>query len=519
MLRKMLWFSTLVVVLASTLLVAAPLAAQDDLPPRLIAPSGPYPVGRTALAWVDESRPEIHTEDPDDLRELLVEVWYPAAPAPDTRPGLYLEAPMAELFALMANVPAADVQAIYANAYPDAPLAGDEPAYPVILFEPGFSAAPRQYTVLIEELASHGYVVFAPSHPYVTTLVVYPDGRTVEPINYNRLSSMYVPESVYTGEFEQVWVPDATFVLEQIAALDQDDPAGLFTGRLDLDRMGMVGHSQGGRTISEVCLDEPRCAGAVSLDSSHSARVALGFDRPYMMMEADNGVQSFINTFERGMEALAQDYYVIMIPQTAHNSFDDVAFWAPLVYPDINPTIVAGAQYALLDYRLYLLAFFDKHVRGMEVPLLDGPSQGHPEVFFLRRHAAIAGPTANAEPQVAVLGREGNRGELARGAADVWLVDGQAGDMLNIFILADKPANNTDEQQRLEYGLLDTLLVVRDPDGELLAVNDDMGMTTNSQLTELALPVDGTYIIEVRSWENQNEGGYTLIVDPVTPRE
>ncbi len=30
----------------------------------------------------------------------------------------------------------------------------------------------------------------------------------------------------------------------------------------------------------------------------------------------------------------------------------------------------------------YLLAFFDKHLNNMKVPLLDGPSPAYPEVFF-----------------------------------------------------------------------------------------------------------------------------------------
>ncbi|MBN1564973.1 MAG: hypothetical protein JXA10_14095 [Anaerolineae bacterium] len=42
------------------------------------APSGPYPVGRTLFYWIDEARAEIHTAEQNDVRELMIDVWYPA---------------------------------------------------------------------------------------------------------------------------------------------------------------------------------------------------------------------------------------------------------------------------------------------------------------------------------------------------------------------------------------------------------------------------------------------------------
>ena len=59
------------------------------------------------------------------------------------------------------------------------------------------------------------------------------------------------------------------------------------------------------------------------------------------------------------------------------------------------------------------------------------------------------------------------------------------------------------------------MLVVRGPDGSLLAVNDNMGGGfTNSALHGLTLPDTGTYTIEVRSWANRTGGAYTLVITP-----
>ena len=47
----------------------------------------------------------------------------------------------------------------------------------VIIFSHAMGSFPEQSTLLMEHLASHGYVVFATSHPYASMRVVSSDGR------------------------------------------------------------------------------------------------------------------------------------------------------------------------------------------------------------------------------------------------------------------------------------------------------------------------------------------------------
>src|SRR5262245_11246929 len=49
----------------------------------LPAPTGPHRVGRVSADWVDAGRAEVYSSDPRDRRELVVWIWYPAAPGPD----------------------------------------------------------------------------------------------------------------------------------------------------------------------------------------------------------------------------------------------------------------------------------------------------------------------------------------------------------------------------------------------------------------------------------------------------
>jgi hypothetical protein len=98
----------------------------------LSEPTGPHSVGRVSYDWVDPARTEIYAANLEDRRELVVFVWYPAEPQPTTEFAPYLPsawAPAAEFLGL-------DVAGMRSHAIPDAPVAADYPAYPVLLLSP-----------------------------------------------------------------------------------------------------------------------------------------------------------------------------------------------------------------------------------------------------------------------------------------------------------------------------------------------------------------------------------------------
>jgi P pilus assembly chaperone PapD len=56
-------------------------------------PTGQYPIGTTRLYLVDDTRPEIFTPNPDDHREFLVRIWYPAQVKPGEKAAPLMEHP------------------------------------------------------------------------------------------------------------------------------------------------------------------------------------------------------------------------------------------------------------------------------------------------------------------------------------------------------------------------------------------------------------------------------------------
>jgi hypothetical protein len=118
----------------------------------LPTPTGPYQVGRTAYHWVATTRDDIYAEKKRHRRELVVWVWYPAAPTLDAQPGAYLP----DSWAITAQAFGFDADQVQIHAFSAAPVSIAQPQHPVLLFSPmGFP--PHLFTATIEELASHGY--------------------------------------------------------------------------------------------------------------------------------------------------------------------------------------------------------------------------------------------------------------------------------------------------------------------------------------------------------------------------
>jgi hypothetical protein len=66
----------------------------------------------------------------------------------------------------------------------------------------------------------------------------------------------------------------------------------------------------------------------------------------------------------------------MVIDGLKHRDFCDSPFFSPLRRGSASPAAIARI------IGRYALAFFDKHLRDIEQPLLDGPSSGIPEVRF-----------------------------------------------------------------------------------------------------------------------------------------
>jgi hypothetical protein len=98
---------------------------------------------------------------------------------------------------------------------------------------------------------------------------------------------------------------------------------------------------------------------------------------------SDRDVMQHQTTMRAVFESLPGDGYFVQVPKMFHLNLTDVPL---LIYPPFGRKLgLFGPIDANRVHRIvnaYTLAFFDRHLKGMPTPLLDGPAAQFPEVRF-----------------------------------------------------------------------------------------------------------------------------------------
>ena len=247
----------------------------NDLP----APSGPYTVGTGIETWEDNSRPEAFTDNPTDIRRIVVQYWYPAAvpSAAETTPHPYLDQPEKRMvaFAQAMGLPeflVEHIQEVRTHSLYGQAVHPNTDTLPIVVFSHGLGGMKSQNTIQAEELASHGYVVIAADHAFDAYLTIFDDGTTAD---YRSSGSEISSEAEFwavRGPQLSARTQDVRFILDVISARKSDPeadaatPAHALWQRLDLSRIGVFGHSFGGATSLMALSQDPRILAGIALD-------------------------------------------------------------------------------------------------------------------------------------------------------------------------------------------------------------------------------------------------------------
>jgi dienelactone hydrolase len=363
---------------------------------KLPAPTGPYKIGTQTRHLVDESRIDPFSDCPGGPRELMIQIWYPADNESRGQFAPYRERSITTLrsahFALVTT-----------HSILGARLWKADGRYPVLLYTPSWSGIRTECTFQVEELASHGYVVVGIDHPYSSRAVAFPDGRIARRkfVGDEDYSSEAAVDAFVKTADEQVRIRarDARFVLDTLERLNGNDPERLLTGSLDLNRVGIFGFSLGGGTAAETCWLDPRfkagldMGGMIAGESAEqgtfapfffmfegmyeSFPYAAGADISGITPNKQREIEFTRRQFERMKTSLSKfGRYWMVIDGIKHREFSDAPFFSPLRKGSASPITIVRI------IRGYAVAFFNKHLRNTEQPLLDGQRSAFPEVRF-----------------------------------------------------------------------------------------------------------------------------------------
>jgi predicted dienelactone hydrolase len=300
---------------------------------------------------------------------------------------LNLSAPAFARFLKLPSFVLNHVSLIETHSLLDAPLAEEGGPFPVLVFSHGWGGTRTQSTYLMEELASHGYVVVAIDHTYGALVTVFPDERVV-------LQKTEILEREQTSEeFSQsantligVWEADVSFILDQLEAMNDGDLESPLQGQLDLERVGMFGHSTGGGNAVQVCWLDPRCKAGLALDAwlepVSTEALVDGLDQPFMFIWSEDwGSEENKDRFRRISTNLNNDAYSLEIAGTRHYDFSDLPLLSPLS-PWFGLKGPIDGQRVLRIINDYVVAYFNQYLLGTESLMLKGPSPDYPEVRF-----------------------------------------------------------------------------------------------------------------------------------------
>jgi predicted dienelactone hydrolase len=360
---------------AATVFASAAVCRAQTLP----EPTGAYPVGRVTFHLVDVSRNDDQGSRQDRKREFMGHVWYPAQSGIEGKPAPWMPADWARLeekgilgmrLRNSSDPSAKDIPKVLASVVPNAreevPLAASPHRFPVLLFSCGSLMFPSEYSSLVEDLTSRGFVVIGNVPTGYVAAVSFPAGN--------------VTRSFSKPNFP-LWTGDLTHLLDQLKVWNATRGHQFF-GRLDLDRVGAFGHSAGGNAVSIIAAQDNRVKAVMLLDPG-LVRPEDGRAIPALILKSEDVSMNRRRPDVAKEKARTRDEYVrrakpgiqVTLLGAEHMSFTDLAVLKAFALP--------GDGRAFLDTtRAVVGEFFGQYLLGKRSELIEKGSTRYP----LARH-------------------------------------------------------------------------------------------------------------------------------------
>lgn len=367
---------------------------------KLPEPDGEYLVGTMNMSFTDKSRKEIFAAS-EQYRKIAVQIWYPADDVKGKKTAaMFQNKRMSTYLAQSMQMPDlfGQIALVKTHSYLNAEISDKKSNYPILLFSGGYLGFAGQNTVLMEALASHGYIVFGISHPYEDFASVFPDGELL-PYNNHQVSSLQKEliniGKAYAGDtssagFEKfqienakisnksihIWSDDIKFIADEIEKLANGESKSILNNKLNISNMGVFGHSFGGAASGQVCLEDKRFKGFINMDGApfgDSAKHVI--KQPFMIIKGD----VHKDLIEAGYFPQQTNYIDVTINGAKHIDFTDFTVLLPAFrYIGALGSIGGDLQEDIL--KDCVISFFDKYLKGIKEPSINEKLSKYPEV-------------------------------------------------------------------------------------------------------------------------------------------
>lgn len=376
-LRRFLMFTSLILFMSSGITVFV--FPVYNLP----EPSGEYLIGTDSFVIEDESRLELYSDELEDFRKTKIQVWYPA----ETVSG-YDKAPWIEDGTVVTRALSNDIglpffaldhtAKIMSNAYINAPLSQSQSAYPIVIISHGWRGFKNLHTDYAEELASLGYIVVSIDHAYGSVATVY-DENDVAYLNPDALPDRNNTSDfiTYANQLVYTYASDITVTLDYLEEINEVNSGSRFSGKLDINSIGLIGHSTGGGADVAVALDDERIKAVIGLDAwvepINQDDVIDGLAIPSLFIRSETWETGENNDHLLTLVEYSTNSALYQIEGTTHYDFAMVYMYSPLT-PYIGFSGSIDNQYLVTIVKDMIVDFFNDTLINNTVGEID-PSQ------------------------------------------------------------------------------------------------------------------------------------------------
>ncbi len=338
-----------IILFASAFIISVACYAKGDSI-ALPKPGGAYSVGTLTYFWSDDGRTFEYSKHKGDMRSIAVQVWYPAEKDSSAQRAPYAAGN-------------ANYDMVKTHSFLYAPFAKNISEAPLILIIPGRGMERFAYTSIIEEMASHGFVVASIDMPELGYMIL-PDGKEIKTAKRfapppGLMAGPYENVDAFYEEAVKLGIQDIEFALKKIAALNTNDPSGRFTGKINMEEIGVFGHSLGGRIAGELAAGNNKIAAFAAMEGipPRDVRFEGKINIPSMMLcstgtwyYAEKNYKDFIDNRKAAV-------HMLELVDFGHNSLTD----GPILFPRSYKYAIDPFR-ALEIARKLLLDFFNQEL-------------------------------------------------------------------------------------------------------------------------------------------------------------
>ena len=356
-------------------------------------PKGKYDIGTQTYFWTDTSRGEVYTTDPNDLRELMVQIWYPANGGNNYQKAPHVTFPaksistISKAVGLPANFGKHGVQLV-SNS-----ISGLEPIknkkFPLILFSHGDGGLLNQNTSQVEELVSNGYIVVACNHTYNASITFDKEGNAIlYKSNISWREQAQYHRKYYTNMLINYRYQDLSFLLETLKKEKfSDESNNPFKDIIDFNRVGAMGHSMGGGTTYTAMLKNKSIKAGIAFDGWFygllDEEAFTDTNKPFLHIGQEQFLDDTINGDINGSKDGKRNFYIyntilknnkesygVYIKNSLHYSYTDLK----LVYRENAPFSIPLKKLGEVDKKIVdsvmdrtVLDFFDYSLKNKDL--------------------------------------------------------------------------------------------------------------------------------------------------------